>query len=318
MSALGLGALVVVIATLARLHAMDVHGVGAALRSIGAGPLGLGVAGALGVAALQSLRWWIVTRPVVRVRYVAAYAIWFVAGLLNLVIPLRGGDLLRVQYLARRLGASPATLYGAEAVDALTDKSGWLPAFVALGLSGAPPAWMLRVVVAAGTIAVAFLGAVLLVRRRLAATTSGADPGGEGWQRRFARGLASSSPRRIAVAVGLFAALPWIWEALAIHCVAGAAGLSVAPLQAFVVLTAFNLALLLPVPGGVGVHEAASTAVLVSIGVPVDRAVAFAVAYHATQLAPYAVGGAVGLLLVRRAPFRAESAGPLPPVGVAS
>jgi len=121
-----------------------------------------------------------------------------------------------------------------------------------------------------------------------------------GWKGRFAMGLAASSPARLAVTALLLAALPWVWEALALHLVGGAAGISLTPLQGFVLVTAFNLAMVVPVPGGLGVHEAASCAVLVSFDVPLERALAFALVYHASQLLPYAMGGALALLGWRR------------------
>jgi uncharacterized membrane protein YbhN (UPF0104 family) len=247
--------------------------------------------------ALQALRWWVVTRPVLRVRYSEAYGALLVGGLLNAILPARAGDLLRVQYLAERAKVSRATLYGTELVDFWTDKSGWLPAFALLGLTGSPPSWMYRALEVMAAIATALLAAVVLLRRRLRPASAT-----EGWRGRFAAGLAASSPARLAVTALLLAALPWAWEAIAIQQVAAVAGISLLPLQAFVVLTAFNLAMVVPVPGGIGVHEAASSAVLVSLGVPLERAIAFALVYHTSQLIPYALGGALALVGWRRSP----------------
>jgi uncharacterized membrane protein YbhN (UPF0104 family) len=134
-----------------------------------------------------------------------------------------------------------------------------------------------------------------VLRRRLRGATAT-----DGWKGRFAAGLGASSPARLAVTAVLLAALPWAWEAFAIQQVATLAGISLLPLQAFVLLTAFNLAMVVPVPGGLGVHEAASSAVLVSLGVPLERAIAFALVYHASQLVPYALGGTLALVGWRR------------------
>ena len=295
--ALTAGAIFIAVEVLLRLRALDRGRLAAAFGALGAAPLLLGIAGGFGVVALQALRWWVVTRPVLRVRYTEAYGALLVGGLLNAVLPARAGDLLRVQYLAERAKVSRATLYGTELVDFWTDKSGWLPAFALLGLTGSSPSWMYRALAVMAAIATALLAGVLVLRRRLrgAAAT-------DGWKGRFAAGLGASSPARLAVTALLLAALPWAWEAFAIQQVAAVAGISLLPLQAFVLLTAFNLAMVVPVPGGLGVHEAASSAVLVSLGIPLERAIAFALVYHASQLVPYALGGALALVGWRRSP----------------
>jgi uncharacterized membrane protein YbhN (UPF0104 family) len=296
------GALLVALSVLLRLRALDWTRLESAFRALGARPLLMGIVAGFGVVALQSLRWWVVTRPVLRVGYGAAYGAMLVGGLFNAILPARAGDLLRVQYLATRARVSRATLYGTELVDFWTDKSGWLPAFTLLGLTGSPPFWMYRALAVMAAIATALLVGLLVLRRRLRSVTAS-----DGWRGRFATGLAASSPARLAITALLLAALPWAWEAVAIQQVASAAAITLLPLHAFVLLTAFNLAMVVPVPGGLGVHEAASTAVLVSLGVPLERAIAFAVVYHASQLAPYVLGGALALVGRRRA-----SAEPVP------
>ncbi len=295
-------ALVVAVELLLRRTPLDWGRLATALRAIGVTPLLLGIAGGLGVVGLQALRWWVVMRPVLRVRYGEACGALLVGGLLNAILPARGGDLLRVQYLAERARVSRATLYGTELVDFWTDKAGWLPAFALLALSGAPPPWMYRALAVMVAVAGALFAGVLVLRKRLAGATST-----DGWRGRFAAGLAASSPARLAVAALFLAALPWVWEAVAIQQVAAVAGISIGTLQAFVVLTAFNLAMVVPVPAGLGVHEAASSAVLLSLGIPLERALAFALVYHASQLVSYVVGGALALMGWRRASTLADA-----------
>lgn len=295
--ALTLGAAAIAMEVLVRLRALDWARLTTAFRALGPEPLLLGVVGGFGVVALQALRWWVVTRPVLHVRYREAYGALLVGGLLNAVLPARAGDLLRVQYLAERTRASRATLYGTELIDFWTDKSGWLPAFVLLGLTGSPPSWMYRALAVMTAIAASLFAGVLALRWRLRGATIA-----DGWRGRFAAGLAASSPMRLAVTAVLLAALPWVWEAMAIRAVGATAGISLSPLSAFVLLTAFNLAMVVPVPAGLGVHEVASSAALVSFGVPLESALAFAIVYHASQLLPYAVGGVFALRGWRHTP----------------
>jgi uncharacterized membrane protein YbhN (UPF0104 family) len=267
----------------------------AALRFAGISAFVVGVIGGFGVVALQALRWWVVTRPVLRVRYRDAFEALLVGGLVNVLVPARAGDLLRVRYLSDRAGVSQATLFGTELVDFWTDKCGWLPAFALLATTGAPPHWMYRALALMGSLAVFFFGGLVLLRRHVDKRRLA-----DGWRRRLARGIVASSPRRLAsTALGL-AALPWLWESIAIGRVASLAGLSLSVLQAFVVLTAFNVATVVPVPGNLGVYEMASTCVLASYGAPIEHAMALALVYHASQLTPYVLGGALVLVRWRR------------------
>jgi len=72
----------------------------------------------------------------------------------NVVLPARGGDLLRVQYLGKRTGVSRAKLLGTEIVDFWSDKWGWVAAFPILCLFGTPPSWLFRALLLIGGIVV--------------------------------------------------------------------------------------------------------------------------------------------------------------------
>ena len=88
------------------------------------GPLVFAVLGGFVLLGLQSLRWWTVMRPVLPgLRYLQAYKAMLVGFFFNALLPMRGGDLLRVQYLGRRTGVSRAKLLGTEVVDFFSDKS---------------------------------------------------------------------------------------------------------------------------------------------------------------------------------------------------
>jgi len=268
----------------------DVRLFAAALTSIGPIPLFFAMGTAVGVVALQALRWWYVTRPIRRVRYPDAFSAVLVGNVLNTFLPARAGDVLRVQHLSNRAGVSRAMLMGTELLDLWSDKCGWVPAFLLCVLVGHPPRWMyLAFLVMLGAAAAAvFL--FLLLRPWLGRGAAA------GWRRNLVAGLTSSQPRRLAVAGLIFGALPWLWETLAIVLFARLAGIPLAPPQAFAVLTAFNLVIALPVPGSLGLHEAASSFALVSFGVSTERAIAFALLYHIGQVLPGVLGGAIALL----------------------
>ena len=85
------------------------------------------VASSFVVLGLQTFRWHLVMRPQLGLRYRQALAAQVVGTAFNAVLPARGGDLLRVEYLARHTGKSRATILGTEVVDWWLDWWGWFP-----------------------------------------------------------------------------------------------------------------------------------------------------------------------------------------------
>src|SRR5215468_1301077 len=159
--ALGVGSAVLV----ARLMGLRWEGVLGALRGAHPLPLLAAVGGTFVLIALQALRWWWVVRPVLPLRYREALAGMLVASAFNVLIPARGGDLMRVQYLGKRTGTSRVTLLGTEILDYWSDKAGWLVAFVLtcgvslVGWRQGPPTWLLHAI---GLLALLVLGSAAL------------------------------------------------------------------------------------------------------------------------------------------------------------
>ena len=272
-------------------HSLDIsqREVFARLRHVPIGPLAAAAAGALVLLALQSLRWWIVMRPVVGLRYTQAYAALAVGFFFNVLLPARAGDLLRVQYLGKRTGVSRARLLGTEVVDFWSDKWGWVAAFPLLCLVGTPPAWMYRALLALGSLVVG--GAVVL---GLFASRFGRGRG-PAWVTQLRDGFAANHWKRLLLVETLVAPLPWLWEIGLIIVAARAFHLHLTPMQAFAVLTAFNAATVVPSPGNTGSFEAGGTLALTWLGVPRDTALAFLLAYHLTQVLPGFIFGATVL-----------------------
>src|SRR5207244_11661277 len=102
--------------------------------------IALCVVSAFLVLALPALRWSLVLLPLLGLKYADAYRALIVGVLFNAVLPARGGDLIRVQYLGRRTGKSRATILGTEIVDRWLDWWGWIPSFLILCLVSRPPA----------------------------------------------------------------------------------------------------------------------------------------------------------------------------------
>ena len=261
------------------------------LHDVGPGPLLLAAGGALVLLALQSLRWWVVMRPLLNLSYGQAYRAMMVGFFFNVLLPARGGDLLRVQYLGKRTGISRAKLLGTEIVDFCSDKWGWVASFPILCLLGTPPSWLFRALLAIGG-AVVGVGALLaLMGSRLWRS------GKPSWLGNLRDGFAVNHWGRLLVVETLIAPLPWLWETFVIAIAGHALGLDLTPMQAFAALTAFNVATAVPSPGNAGSFEAGGTLALTAFGIPKETALAFIFLYHLTQVVPGFIGGILVLVM---------------------
>ena len=272
------------------------------------------VASAFAVLALQALRWHLVMAPVLGLKYGQAYRALVVGVMLNALLPARGGDLLRVQYLGRATGTSRATILGTEVVDRWLDWWGWLPIVLVLGVASDVPRWVFTAFAMFGAALVAS-GVVMVVaarRSRAARQTSLADSRASSRVasrmarafRGFRTGVdAFASRRTMAIALGV-APLPWVWETGVLALAGRAFDVHLSLPQAFSVLVGFNAATVVPSPGAVGPVEAGGTAALAFLGVDHSRALAFMIVYHATQLVPAVVAG-VAILVTERLPWGA-------------
>jgi uncharacterized membrane protein YbhN (UPF0104 family) len=277
----------------------------ASLHDVRAEPLIIAATGAVVLLALQSLRWWIVMRPLLNLSYGQAFKAMTVGFFFNVLLPARGGDLLRVQYLGKRTGISRATLLGSEIVDFWSDKWGWVAAFPILCLFGTPPSWLFRALLLMSAIVV---GVGIL----LALMGSGLLRRGPQWLLKLRDGFAAAHWRRLLVVETLIAPLPWLWETFVIAVASRALGLELTAMQAFAALTAFNVATAVPSPGNAGSFEAGGTLALTAFGIPKETALAFIFVYHLTQVVPGFIGGILVLVLEGEVLFGKKSLFHLP------
>jgi uncharacterized membrane protein YbhN (UPF0104 family) len=249
------------------------------------------------VIAFQALRWNFVMGPLIGLRYADAFRAQLIGVLFNAVLPMRGGDLLRVQYLGRRTGKSRATILGTEIVDRWIDWSSWATCLAVLSLVEPPPKWFVRsLAVFFGLLLIwAVVMIVLLKRERT-------DP--TGWVGRnvekLRTGLLPLKQPRIWLLALFVAPLPWLWETMVLAWLARQFGMDLTAIQSFAVLIAFNLATVVPSPGAVGTIEAGGTAAMVLFGYDQSRAMAFLLVYHFTQLLPGIIGGGIVFALESR------------------
>jgi glycosyltransferase 2 family protein len=267
------------------------------------------VASALVMLALQALRWWLVLAPVVATRFRDILASFAVGAMLNALLPARGGDLLRVQYMAARTGTSRATLLGNEVVNRWVDLFGWIPSFAVMCATSAPPAWLYRVLALLGGALAIWAGVMALLAR----SRRGPSPESRAGRILAALrgGVGAFGSRRTWLIALLVAPLTWLWETFVILLAARGFGIGLSPIMAFSVLIAFNLSMVVPSPGAVGSTEAGGTAALAFLGYDQSRALAFMFVYHFSQLLPgIAAGAAVLALEGKKALFRAAPPAP--------
>lgn len=263
-------------------------------------PLLFAAAGGLVLMALQALRWWTVMRPVLNLTYAQSYRALMVGFFFNVLLPARGGDLLRVQYLGKRTGISRAKLLGTEIVDFCSDKWGWVAAFPIVCLLGSPPAWLFRALMLIG-------GLVVAVGALLALMGSGLLRRGPHWLTNLRDGFAVNHWKRLLVVETVIAPLPWLWETFVIAVAGHALGLDLTLMQAFAALTAFNVATTVPSPGNAGSFEAGGTLALTAFGIPKETALAFIFLYHLTQVLPGFAGGVLILVMEGESLFGKKS-----------
>jgi glycosyltransferase 2 family protein len=262
----------------------------ASLHGVTEEPLLFAAAGGLVLMGLQALRWCVVMRPLLNLTYGQAYRAMMVGFTFNVLLPARGGDLLRVQYLGKRTGTSRAKLLGTEIVDFWSDKWGWVAAFPVLCLSGAPPSWLFRALLLMGALVVG-VGLLLVLM------ASGVLRRGPAWLTNLRDGFAANHWRRLLVVETVIAPLPWLWETFVIMVAGHALGLDLTAMQAFAALTAFNVATTVPSPGNAGSFEAGGTLALIAFGIPKETALAFIFLYHLTQVVPGFMGGVLVLVM---------------------
>jgi uncharacterized membrane protein YbhN (UPF0104 family) len=239
-------------------------------------------AGALHFVTLawKSEYWRAMVAPVARVPFFAMMRTTIVSATASAIFPARAGDVLRVVVLHRERGVSMRYGGSIAALEKIGD-------VLALLLVAAPipwllhdvPAWVRRAMQLVATIAVA---AVIVAT--LAAFSSTI--------RSKLHFPVVSRPSRLALRAFGAIVLSWATDLVEIAFVLAAVGLPVSFGGVCLVLLSIAVAICVPVaPGHAGTLELGAIAALDLLGAPRDRAVAFALLYHAMQIVPVVVAG---------------------------
>jgi uncharacterized membrane protein YbhN (UPF0104 family) len=251
------------------------------------------------VIALQGLKWSSLVRAVRRIPRRTVVAVTYVGQAASAFLPMRAGEAVRLELLARKSGIGRATSLGTVALDHSVNGlvmfafAAFLPALLPV------PRWMAVIVWAgmAGTIA---LAAILL---RLARHPETAPPNRLAHLVARVRGglVAARNPKAVALAAG-YSALAWSVEIAVAVLALSAFHLPHDLAHAMGVLFGVNLAMAIPAPpASLGNFELGAGMALAAFGGDADQAAAFAIAYHVLQLLPTVlIGGAMMVFLKRQ------------------
>ncbi len=266
---------------------LDWNRLGVELRAARWWPLVPAVAIAFGMlwCAAFGLRVMLAPRYAVSTPRLFRYTI--VAYAASVVTPLRAGELVRLWLLKRRDGVpiadSAAAVAALKLVDGLT---------MILFVSPIPllvpdlPLWVGRAIALVAAVAIAaFVVLYLVVGRRLSGEIRTT------WLARFIAGLhVLRSPRRLLLAAGA-QLVAWAIDLVMVACVLHAVGIELPVTAGLLILFTLNLTIIVPAPANLGTLEVGVFAATRMLGVDDERALAFALLYHACLVVPILVAG---------------------------
>jgi hypothetical protein len=274
--------------------------------------LALAAALNLGVVALAATRWFALLQPLSRrVHWRDAFESTLLGFATSAVVPARGGEVARAGMLHRRTGMSGAEVVGTIGLDQLLNAAGFMVGLAFLPWLGGVPGWMRPGAVLA--LAVFGLAVTVLVAwwPRRPPVRRAADGQSRRGLNRMLTGIqqglrAVRSPRAIGRALAASLAA-WMLEVVVLAVALRSVAI-VLPVPAIVVvLMGINVMLAMPVtPGNLGTLEVGATLGLLGFGVAREKALAFAICYHALQSIPMIV---LGLGVAAGEGLRARSGG---------
>jgi uncharacterized membrane protein YbhN (UPF0104 family) len=216
------------------------------------------------------------------------------------VVPARAGDLVRSHMLARRTGLPVSSVLAAAFLDYVVGTVTLVPLLAALALATPLPGWARQAL-----LVFAAMGAIGFAATWLLRPPPDHDPSRHGGIRglvaRLRAGLdAAHEPRAIGASLA-WGTVGWGTELLIALFALAAMGLPTTLAVGGLLVCATTAANVIAIsPGNAGPFEVAALLVLAGLGVDAERALAFALLYHACQLAPTGLVGAGVLLRAAR------------------
>lgn len=241
--------------------------------------------------------------------------VFLASNMANSLLPLRAGDLLRVEVPAKRFGI-PRSLLASSVflVESVLDLFAFaILLVVALLLADLPPVLRPLVGLVGGSAVVLFGALVFLARSRTSVEAWSEAIFGllpDGIARPIARrvpdfisGMASLGTNAEAARVIGISLIAWLVEVGVYFLLARAFGLHLDVSQALILMIAANLIVSLPLtPWSIGPYELAVSEALVAIGAPRTEAGAFALGTHLMLQAWIVVTGVAAMLWIGLGP----------------
>ena len=250
----------------------------------------------LAFVAFRAAAWRAILRPLSRkVRFGDALKALMVGMAVSAAVPARAGELVRMRWLRHRTTLSQVSILSTMALEQLVNAAGFILLLATLPFLTDVPRWMTP----AAAVAVTLFGAGALLVFSLSSRQGRApEAGGRGIPHIVANmrhGLSAARHRgSMGAALGA-SLLGWLAEIGVTWLTMAALGIHLPIAAAVLVLVAVNLALLFPFapPGNLGTLELGATLGLMAFGVAKEQALAFAICYHALQLVPVTLLGAL-------------------------
>ena len=265
---------------------IDFPALGSALRATAWGWVVLAIVCAvIGNTLAQTRRWQALLEPIPhrqRASFFDLVRVSFASGAVSALLPARAGEAVRVIELKRRRGYPAGALIAAQLAEKGIQA---ISLGLVLGICALlPGAWAPPLALAGAVAAVAV--ALLAVLPRHAPGVAG----------RFLDALRTLHAERSWVRSLLWSMVSDAVDLLLVGLCLRALGIDVHPGVWAMILLSINLALLLPsTPGHFGILEAGAVWALTTAGVAAEPALAFALVYHAVNLVPGTVLGALAI-----------------------
>ncbi len=256
----------------------------------------------------RGVRWQHLLSPLSKTGVLLLFGASQLGSAVNLLVPFRAGEAVRVQIVSQRSGISAssivATLFSEVLSDLVTFSS-----YIVLGLFWLEEAdflWPLAVAFALFMVA-GLAVAYYLARRAERWQAPLADSGHRApraWLERefyhFAKGLQSFRDPWLTFHVTWSAQAIWLCEAVMFYACGRALGVDLSPGGYLLLVVAANVAGALPLTqSGLGVLEVTLTGLMVALGVDKAQAAAYAIFVHILLTAPHIVSGPLAAVALR-------------------
>ncbi|MEX2031499.1 MAG: lysylphosphatidylglycerol synthase transmembrane domain-containing protein [Dehalococcoidia bacterium] len=274
----------------------------------------LGLVVFTGSKVLHAWRWWVFLGRR-EVPLVPLAGIFLLSNMANSLLPLRAGDLLRVEVPNHRYGVPRSTLVSSVfVVESVLDLFAFAILLVTALLLSDLPVAMRPLVGFVGGAAVVLMGLMVAMSRSHDSVVPVASRllrwlPDRAWSwvadtlPAFVDGMSSLRTNREAVRVVVVSLVAWLAEVAVYWILAHAFGLSLSVHQALILMIAANLVVSLPLtPWSVGPYELVVTETLVLIGADRTEGAAFALGSHLMLQAWIAVTGVLAMWALQLRP----------------